>query len=330
MELDSVLVTGANGFVGQHLLGRLVSSNRRIVALHHRPLAPALRAQFGDAVNRHQAGIATDSLSCFVEGIGTVFHLAAYATPSEAPAAVAEMVRVNCLGTQRLGIASKLAAVRRFIFVSSSAAGEYSLSCDIDESNGHPGSSYGKSKRDAEDALLPLGDDAFGITVLRPSALFGEHHLGSVYELVKVIQQGRFVMIGDGQNRTNFYYIADFVDVLLAVENHAGACGQVFVASDEPCSLEELVVSIQTALGLDSRVRRIPRWLGYTLGYCFDAISSTTVRPLPLSVRRVRAMTRDVAYRNHRLRRELGLRVNHGLPEGLRRSIDWYRQEGLL
>jgi nucleoside-diphosphate-sugar epimerase len=329
MQDRRVLVTGASGFVGRHLLVRLVAEGFSVVAQHRSALSDDLRARFGDRIAWRQADIVADDLAPLAAGVDVAFHLAAHATVSESPEQIALLRRVNVLGTQRLAAACKAAGVRHFVFVSSIAACE-SGALEITETNGVPCSSYGKSKLAAEAAVLALAATAFDITILRPTALFGEQHLGSLYELVRVIDQGRMVIFGDGSNCTNFYYIADFIDVLLTVQADARARGQTFIASDAPCTVQALVCHIQTELGVRRRVHHVPRALGFAAGQVFDLLAAVTRRPMPLSVRRVRAMTRDVRYRATSLERTLGSQPRHGLVQGVRNTIAWFRQADLL
>jgi nucleoside-diphosphate-sugar epimerase len=300
------------------------------VAIHNRPLSDDIARRFGPPVVWHQADVVDDDLSAALSDVQVVFHLAAYASTSEAPTEVARMERVNRVGTARFAEASKRAGVRHFIFVSSIAACEAGYAAEIDESSGLPRSAYGRTKRAAEMATLAMSSPDFAVTVLRPTALFGEHHLGSVYELVKVIDKGLFFILGDGRNRTNFYYVGDFISVLLAVAGDARAFGQVFIACDTALPLQNVVDAISNALGTNRRVRHISRIAGAAMGTLFDIAATICRRSMPMSRRRVRAMTRDVAYQNGKLAKVLGLRPEVGVFGGLRRSIDWYRQAGLL
>lgn len=115
---------------------------------------------------------------------------------------------------------------------------------EIDEESGVPVSAYGRSKKAAEQLLMEMAGNGFEVTVLRPTALFGENHLGSVYELAKLIDQGRFFLFGRGNGQTNFYYIRDFVDVLSAVQHDPRTFGQTFIAADESIALRELAFLI--------------------------------------------------------------------------------------
>lgn len=312
------------------MLARLVVTVDSIVALYCRALSPDIPRQFGGSVRWINADITTDDLFSVVRNVDTVFHLAAYSSISESDEEKSKMEKVNVAGTNRLAFACKESGVRHFIFVSSIAACESSESMDIDESNGFPKSTYGKTKKLAEDSLLQMSTNEFSVTVLRPCALFGENHLGSIYELVKVINHGRFVMIGNGKNRINFYYVKDFVEVLLAVDNNARAFGEVFIAGDKPYTLQELIAGIELALGSKHTVHHIPLFLGVAIGKGCDLISELTGKSLPLSERRLRSMIRDVAYCNDKIERVIGVTAKIGLFEGLARTISWYGQAGLL
>ncbi len=328
---DKLLISGASGFVGRFLLDRLLESGASsIVCLHRSPLSDREHRPVENNLRWIQADIAADDLSPVLQGVDTVFHLAAYSTIGEAEDDRHLLTQVNVEGTRRLAEFCKRAGVRHFIMVSSIAAGETAAGPVVDEINGRPISSYGQSKKSAEDTALALAGDGFEVTALRPTALFGEFHQGSVYELVRMIQRNHFVIFGGGKNRTNFYYVRDFVEVLIAVRNNPAAFGRVFIAADKPCSLEELAEGIATLLHSRRRIPRIPAWVGLAVASCCDLISRATGKSLPLSQRRFHAMVRDVAYSNHRLTDSLDIHPTYGLMEGLHRTIQWYRQAGLL
>ena len=332
MNNNNVLVTGANGFVGSALLTRLVEEAgcNKIIAMHRSELTPKLKNRYGTAVQWLKADLTTDDLAAAVAGIDTVFHLAAYASISESDVERNLMEAVNVVGTQRLATAAKQAGVGHFIFVSSIAACESGLTWPINEENGFPVSAYGKSKKSAEDCLTALSGNGFEVTVLRPTALFGENHLGSVYELVKAIKRGHFVLFGGGDNRTNFYYIEDFIDVLMTVRHDARSYGQVFITADQPWPLRELTACITIALKQRRSIPKIPLLLGYWLAAGFDMASAALRKPLPLSKRRFRAMTRDMAYSDQKLAKAFGITPRHGLVDGINYTVKWYREQGLI
>jgi nucleoside-diphosphate-sugar epimerase len=214
--------------------------------------------------------------------------------------------------------------------VSSADAGEEGATPELDEHHGEPIRAYGRSKRRAEIALLAMSNADFAVTILRPTILFGEDHLGSVQELARSINRGRFALIGRGDNRMNFYYIGDFIDVLMHVEGNVAAFGELFIAADRPQTVREFVKEIAAQVRPGFRVPTIPGAIGSLAGSLFDVAAFILRRPMPLSRRRVARMTRDLAYSNAKLTRVTGLQPNIGWREGLRRTTEWYRKQGLL
>ena len=318
MPTRKLLVSGASGFVGGFLLERLQENDTHsIVALHHRKIPANARHLHSNCLTWSKTDLACDDLTEQVQGIDTVFHLAGSFSLSENVSDQQMMERVNVEGTQRLAEACKAAGVRHFIFTSSVAACEEN-------------SFYGKTKKTAEDLLLSMAGDGFNVTILRATALFGEHHQGSLYELARTIQNGRFVIFGNGENRVSFYYIRDFVDALVSVSNNPDTFGKVLLATDTPCSLDELSSIVANLVEYKKTIPHFPKVFGRVLAGACDAVNSLTGASLPLSTRRFRAMVQDVQYSGEDLYRTLGNSPAYGLKEGLKRTIQSYRTAGLL
>jgi len=331
VNVSKILISGASGFVGGHLLEALKEREEdQIVALFHETIPSDSHTIQSSTLRWVQKDIVADELEDVVKGIDLVIHLAGLSSVLENEDTSARLHSINVLGTRRIAESALRQGVSHLIFASSIAAGEFSKDVVINESNGVPVSAYGRSKKEAEKALLEIASRGLGITILRPTALFGENHLGSVYELVRSIDRNRFLLIGTGENRTNFYYVKDFVNDLLGVALNSGSYGKIFVASDVPCALIDLVNKIKRLLVVTRITPSIPICIGKLLGQLADCISHIVRRPLPLSVRRVQAMTRDVAYSSQRLRTELGIPISYGIDVGLKNTIRWYREKGLL
>ena len=331
VKTKTILVTGGSGFVGLLLLEQLIEKtcpDTIIVALHNRDLN-ASKDRFNKKVVWKRVDITTDDLSDVVKDAYAVFHLAAYSTIEESAINYSRMELVNVYGTKRLVDACKEFGPKHLIYVSSIAACEVSKSSLIDEETGHPISAYGKTKKASEQIILEKSGDGLEVTILRPTALFGENHLGSVFELVNAIDLGRFLLFGRGDNNTNFYYARDFIDVLVAIPCNPIAYGQIFIAADRPCSLYNFVSIISSELGR-RKVRKIPLVLGHFIALICDVASNICGLAFPLSRRRFRAMTRDVIYSNQKLVSMLGISPRYGVSTGLKRAINFYRSERLI
>lgn len=323
------LVTGASGFVGRHLLEHLLlDAEAEIVGIYNQT-RPADEVTHGN-ISWVKRDIVTDELDSILEGVDVVIHLAALSSILDTPEVYEQLKLVNVTGTARLAAAASKMGVPRFIFVSSIAAGEFAEGTVVTETNGVAASNYGKSKKEAEDLLLAMHGGGFNVTILRPTALFGEYHRGSVYELVRLVKKNKFVLIGDGSNKTNFFYIKDFVHDIVSVIPRPDTYGEVFISADEPCELRKLVGIIKSSTGTNRATLSIPLWMGAGLGLVADLVTKFTGKNLPISSRRVRAMTRDISYSAAKLRTVLGTKPVHGLPRGLESTIKWYGDSGML
>lgn len=326
-----ILITGASGFVGQFLLEKLVEeSDKDIIALHNRKLPEALFKRYGDRVNWIQCDLTNDSLSQVLVDVDVVYHLAGASANGASIKERQLMNKANVYATSRLAKECLFSRVDHFIFVSSIAACESSLSNNIDETNGYPITFYGKSKKKAEQILINVAKNHFNITILRPTALFGEMHEGSIFELTKNIYKKRFVIFGSGDNLTNFYYIRDFIDLLVLVQKNTRAYNQIFIASDQPYKLNTLASWIYDSLKCTHHILRVPMWIGYIVGIMFDSISYVTNRSLPFSLRRLRSMTKNVRYSNAKLNSAIKFNQRYGVRDGLVKTIRWFRDIGSI
>ena len=312
-RVHRVLVTGASGFVGTHLLEALIERGIQTTALYRS--SPPQKEAFG-LITWAKCDLTTDDIGPYLQNVDVVFHLAGYSGLGSDPDTVKQLNSVNVVATKRVGTAA-LAARCRFIYVSSIHACEAS-------------SEYGRSKRRAEDAIVEFGRQGLDFTILRSTQLFGEYHEGSVLELARAIKRRQFFLIGDPSTATNFYYVKDFVDALLRVAEHPACKQKTYIAADHPLPLSALAEQICQQVGAPLPKFRVPRSVAMMVGSVCDAVSSLSGRPLPLSRSRVQAMTRDVRYSNRQLVEDIGPRMPYGVKIGLGRAIEWYASVGLL
>jgi nucleoside-diphosphate-sugar epimerase len=328
--MKNVLVTGASGFVGTHLLEALSGQGISTRALYFSNPPPDAPLTNQSSIDWTRVDLLSDDLDRHLAGMDVVFHLAGYAGLATDVATKLRLERVNVLATERLAAAA-LRAGSKLVFTSSIHA------CDggpgqriVDEEHGSPATEYGRSKMKAEELLQTYGEQGLDFTVLRPTQLFGEYHEGSVLQLVRAVRRGAFFLIGDGMNATTFYYVKDFVDTLVRVAVNPICRNRIYVDSDAPLPLKSLVEEIAQNLDVPPPTFRIPRSLGMAIGATCDVVSTALKVGLPLSVQRVRAMTRDVQYSNKRLLADVGPGMRYGICSGLGRTIAWYRVAGLI
>lgn len=328
--MNRVLVTGASGFVGTHLLEALSERDIKTTALYFSNKPKQNTAPCDTSINWVRCDLSREDIDGHLTGVDVVFHLAGYTGLGSSSDTIERLNNVNVVATERLASAV-LRAGCRIIYVSSVHACEETDEGNIiHEENGYPQSEYGRSKLRAENLLRALGSRGLNFTILRPTQLFGEYHEGSIYELVKAIKQRRFFLIGDGNNGTSFYYVRDFVDTLLRVAENPKCKNQTYIAADEPLQLKLLAEEISRHVGVPVNRLRLPRTLGMMAGAACDVLSRCLSVKLPLSKQRVRAITRNIQYSNKKLIADIGSEMPFGIKTGLSRTIRWYYSSGLL
>ncbi len=195
-------------------------------------------------------------------GAEVVFHLAAKLHgASEAEQDLLEYTRVNVEGTRRVLEAARAEGVRRVVFFSTIAV--YGPGAPgrvfLEDGTVAPATPYPRTKLEAEKLVLdyagPGGQGSRGV-VLRLAAVYGPHMKGNYPRLVRAIQRGRFVRIGDGQNRRTLIHEQDAARAAVLAAEHPEAGGKIFNVTDGAVhTLNEILAAIAAASG-----RRVPKW----------------------------------------------------------------------
>ena len=108
------------------------------------------------------------------------------------------------------------------------------------------------------------------------------------------------------------------------------AFNQVFIASDEAIQLNILISWIVDSLKNRKYFIKVPIWMGYIAGYILDIIARFTNIISPFSLRRLKAMTRDVVYSNKKIAHVLNVKNKYGVQQGIKNAVEWYHKRGHL
>ena len=157
----------------------------------------------------------------------------------------------------------------------------------------------------------PNGDS---LSSFDPVSCLERENRGNVHRLLQQIIDGRFVMVGSGQNRKSMAYVENLCAFLSHVAK-LGAGIHLYNYADKPdLSMEELVLSILRELGRSPIIRsRVPYPLGYLGGLACDLVAYVTQRKLPISRIRVRKFCTTTTFAAHRLT-ETGFEPPISLP----------------
>ena len=159
------------------------------------------------------------------------------------------------------------------------------------------------------------------LVIVRPTVVFGEGNRGNVYELVRQIVAGRFVMVGRGQNRKSMAYVGNLSGFLVHVLDLGVGCFSFNYVDPPDFSMEELVETILLALGRRPGITvRIPYAVGYVGGVACDLISAVSGKRLPISAVRIRKFCSTTTFSSRRVQ-ETGFRPPFGIRKALIETI---------
>ncbi|MFK2039879.1 NAD-dependent epimerase/dehydratase family protein [Bacteroides fragilis] len=188
-----------------------------------------------------------------------------------------------------------------------------------------PFNHYGKSKWEAEKVLqewYKVHPD-WNINVIRPTVIFGERNRGNVYNLLKQISSGRFLMVGKGNNKKSMAYVGNIVTFIKFLIENKTAGYEVYNYIDKPdFTMNELVDHVSKVLNKHIPSIHYPLWLGMLGGYCFDVLAFITRRKLTISSVRVKKFCATTQFDATKVQ-NTDFRAPYTLAEGLARTLEF-------
>jgi nucleoside-diphosphate-sugar epimerase len=265
-----------------------------------------------------------------MEGIDTVYHIAAVFRPENLPRK--EMWEANVQGTKNMLDAAVKSRVQRFVHCSTVGVhGDIQHPPANEETPYAPGDHYQESKTEAERAVRQyMAAGRLPIVVFRPGGIYGPRDLRFL-KLVKAVKTRRFIMLGSGQVTYQMIYIADLVDGILRCGTQAQALGKVYILTGtEPLTLNQLVQTIAAVLGVPAPRWRFPVTPVYLAGFLCEWLCKPFGINPPLYRRRVDFFRKTRWFDTSKARKELGFLPKTDLQTGMLLTADWYRQHGYL
>ena len=324
-----VLVTGATGFTGSHLVRRLVAGGTQVTAFARASSRTKELAELGVEVRTVDIRDRT-AVARHMEPFHQVYHIAAAFRTQHAD--MKEFRRVNAEATGHLLEAAQEQGVRRFVHCSTvGVQGEIENPPATEEHPFRPGDPYQATKLEGEIlAQEAMEDGSMEVTVVRPVGIYGPGDLRFL-KLFRPIARRRFVMIGSGEALYHLTYVDDLVDGILLAGEHPEARSEVFtLGGARYTTLNELTRLIAEALEVPPPRLRIPYAPVHLASVICDRVFRSVGLSPPLYPRRVEFFSKDRAFDISKARRLLGYEPRVGLQEGLRRTAEWYRTKGLI
>jgi nucleoside-diphosphate-sugar epimerase len=315
-----VLITGAGGFIGSHLVDSQLAQGHQVRAadlnlerLAHARGNPRLEEAHGDI---SEAGF----LAELVQDVDVVYHLAsAHLDVSQGNDTYH---RVNVTATRQLLVAAQAAGVQHFVHCSSNGVlGEIETLPADETTPCHPTNIYEQTKLLGEQAALAFAaKSGFSVVVARPAWVYGPR-CPRTARLLRMVGRGRFLMFGNGRTLRHPIYVADAVRGLEQCAT-AGTPGEIyFLAGEKAVTLNELVKTMAEAMQVKLRVIRLPLALGIVAGHVVQAAFQPLRLHPPISRRTIDFFIKDNAYRTEKAQRDLGFRAQADLRAGILKTL---------
>lgn len=320
----NITLIGASGFIGTNLISLLKPGNK-MVNIDKLPSSthPELTvvANITD-VNALRSAIPADT-DCII-------HLAAEHKDDVSPASL--YYDVNVKGTENILRIMDEKNITRIIFTSSVAV--YGLDKDnpTETAPVDPFNHYGKSKLEAEKVLenwISKAPADRSLVIIRPTVVFGQGNKGNVYNLLRQISTGKFLMIGNGLNKKSMAYVGNITAFLAHCLKTMQRGHQVYNYADKPdLTTRELIKQAEISLNKKLPPLRLPYALGYAGGMALDLAGKLMGKKFPISAVRVKKFCATTQFSAEKARNS-GFEPPFSLQEGLDLTIKGIIREKL-
>lgn len=331
-----ILVTGAAGFIGSHLVELLLAEkisvkDLRLFVYNQEPLENLPKMKF-DVVR----GDIRDKAACerAMKGVDRVYHLAARIDFDGKT--YEEYKDVNVIGTQNLLEAAHHNGVKKFVFFSSIGVfGMPAATGDIlgwDETHAKSYTNfYGRSKWEGELRVMKAYNKwGLQYAIVRPASVYGPREKGPTLALYQAIKHHTFAMIGNGTNKMHYVYVTDLVKGARLAELSKKPTGDYILAGAQPTPFAEVARDIAASIHEKLPGWHIPIWVATVLAYLFQLVTNITGIKFPLFPSRVKTMTTSYYYSIEKARKEIGYRPLVSFKQGAVLTGAWYEKHNMV
>lgn len=287
-----ITVLGGSGFIGSTLCRRLLNNKIPFSILDIKQ-SKYFPEAFKNADVRFEA-----QLNHFIENESVLINLAAEHRDDVYPTTLYDEVNVE--GSRNICRMARNKSIKKIIFTSSVAVYGFAKLGTNELGEINPFNDYGRTKWEAEQVYKEWqAEDPENRTlvIIRPTVVFGERNRGNVFNLLKQIASGKFVMVGDGHNRKSMAYVenvASFIEYSLNFKPGV----HIYNYIDKPdFTMNSLVGRVNKILRRSEKINlRLPYFIGLTIGKFFDFIAFVTRRKLAISSIRVKKFCANSVY----------------------------------
>jgi dihydroflavonol-4-reductase len=324
---DAVLVTGGTGFLGGSIVERLLAEGREVKALARSDDAARALRELGAEPVRGDI-LDPEALTAAMRGCEVVYHAAginALCFRDTAP-----LFEGNVRGSRNVVDAAAAAGVRRVVYTSSAAALGEARGTIGSETSPHRGSflsSYERSKFEAEQAVLSAArETGIEVVCVNPASVQGPGRATGSTRLLLDYLNGKLKAIVE--STVSLVDIADCTAGHLLAEVR-GKPGERYVLSGATLTVREGIQLLGRLTGINEPVRALPPAVATAAGVAVETVARLRGKNPRVCRDLVRTALHGHAYDGSKAARELGLSYTP-VEETIRRTLDWFRDEGLV
>lgn len=324
-----VLVTGATGFIGQHVANALLAKGDSIVATGRNHATLEMLRQRGMSIQA--VDLVRDNLESLMSGVDAVVHCAALSSPWGKRN---DFFEANVVATRRLLAAAARAGVTRVVHLSSPSIYHRDADqFDIPEAFSPPQAwitPYAETKWLAEMEVRSACQAGPQAAILRPRAVFGPGDRAIFPRLLALARKGRFPLLNGGQAMIDVTYIDNMVQAVnRALESVLPSQVMTFnISNAEPTSVRTLLDLLFEATQLNVRYLRMQRGTALRIASVVERVASLLPgRPEPPVTRyKLGVLAWSQTLDVNQARAVLGYAPDVGVADGIQRFAAWWKQ----
>lgn len=319
------VVTGANGFVGSHLVDYLLLKNFEVRCIVRK--SSNLQWLAGKDITIYDCGLFDkDGLREAFKNVNYIFHIAGVVKAKDE----AGYFKGNVEATEvLLEVASeKKDQLKKFVVVSSqTVSGPAKKDIPVtEEMEPNPLTTYAKSKFKQEQLALSF-NNKFPVTICRAPAIYGERDT-EIFIYFQVFNRGLTTMIGFDKKELSLLHAADLAEGLYLAAVSEKSAGEIyFISSEKFYTWDEVGKITSNVLGKKAFKIKIPHFLVFTIAAFAQFFAIFTSKPATLNIEKAKDLVQSYwICDTSKAIKELGYRQKISLEEGIKRTCDWYKK----
>ena len=319
--MGKVLLTGASGRLGCHVLAALLARKEKVRAI----VRPGSKFALPRGVERFVWDLSSDPLpyTAFV-GVDRAIHLAGLVGGHPER----ELMLSNAVATRNIVSACPQKLSKLVVASSISIYGEYKSQMVDEEFKPRVESPYGQSKLAAEAEVL-AHRRGIPVALLRFGMIYGPGFEQGYFDVFRFLKKGKMRIFGNGQNRIPLLHVDDAVRaILLALDAHLLSCREYNIVGEGSPTQEELMGMAAKALKVPAPTSHVSILFVQSASAVGGLLSTLGITaPLPFDSENIRQLTLDRAYSTDRARRELGFKAKVKLEVGIKQMVGEYKKK---